>query len=610
MVNASPPGSTEAPPPLPPSRAGAGALGRSVTADGRKKSLTLLGHPAGSLAGRDSPSPTPRFRRAESAAGGNGSFGVGGGANVAKLKAELSVCKLTLKALRKILGDASAGARVDADGRVRDPSRVLHDAAVVLAVADDVVHSDDEEEKDDDATTKPHNGDRAGDAAVTLSLAEIGDQAKDFLAQYDSGGGALDEETFDYGVRRARAADAAAATTTATANGTGVPTRAPLKTAAHSRAHSHSHAAAAAAGDDDDDDGDVAAEIRDAVCDWDTFDTIAFDERLRAARDVRRGRASCDDSETTSTSTSARDAQQPSRILRHVVGAVVDRFDLLEANGVRKDVFTAFLVDLEKAYKRPDYHTATHAADVTHALAVLLERGLLDQITPMQALAIVVAAAAHDVGHEGLSNAHLVTTAADVATRWNDVSVNENGHAHVTLGLLKKHGVLESFDREAALAFRAIVRRLILATDMENHTHMMSDFVAMADAADGAPVMRWKDPTLAMCYALHVADISSPARREEVAEKWAERITEEFYKQGDKERALGMTPVAFCDRTLATPTSRASNQLHFIDYVCKPCIEILATTLPDAAELMLRHLTRNREMYRRMCEEDTTAVGA
>ena len=71
-----------------------------------------------------------------------------------------------------------------------------------------------------------------------------------------------------------------------------------------------------------------------------------------------------------------------------------------------------------------------------------------------------------------------------------------------------------------------------------------------------------------------------------------------------------MTPVAFCDRTLATPTSRASNQLHFIDYVCKPCIEILATTRPDAAELMWRHLTRNREMYRRMCEEDTTAVGA
>ena len=168
MVSASPPGSTEAPPPLPPSRAGAGALGRSVTADGRKHSLALKGHPAGSLAGRDSPSPTPRFRRAESASAAGG-VGGGGGANVAKLKAELSVCKLTLKALRKILGDASAGARVDADGRVRDPSRVLHDAAVVLAVADDVVHSDDEEEKDDDATTKPHNGDRAGDCLLYTS---------------------------------------------------------------------------------------------------------------------------------------------------------------------------------------------------------------------------------------------------------------------------------------------------------------------------------------------------------------------------------------------------------------------------------------------------------
>ena len=42
-------------------------------------------------------------------------------------------------------------------------------------------------------------------------------------------------------------------------------------------------------------------------------------------------------------------------------------------------------------------------------------------------------------------------------------------------------------------------------------------------------------------------------RYTEVADKWGAMIAEEFFKQGDRERALGMRVLDFCDRTKAGP---------------------------------------------------------
>jgi len=64
-----------------------------------------------------------------------------------------------------------------------------------------------------------------------------------------------------------------------------------------------------------------------------------------------------------------------------------------------------------------------------------------------------------------------------------------------------------------------------------------------------ASVASWSDPVLALCYVLHCADISNPARPWRLAREWGARVSEEFYKQGDRERALGLLPISpLCDR--------------------------------------------------------------
>ena len=106
-----------------------------------------------------------------------------------------------------------------------------------------------------------------------------------------------------------------------------------------------------------------------------------------------------------------------------------------------------------------------------------------------------------------------------------------------------------------------------------------------------------EDPELAMCFVLHCADVSNTARPFEVCQRWGENIAEESYKQGDKERGLGMRVAAFCDRELSTPATTAQNQASFIDFVCRPLVEGLSTLLPEASEELLCHLTNNRERY-------------
>ena len=49
---------------------------------------------------------------------------------------------------------------------------------------------------------------------------------------------------------------------------------------------------------------------------------------------------------------------------------------------------------------------------------------------------------------------------------------------------------------------------------------------------------------------LHVADVSNPARPHAVCVKWAAAVQEEFFRQGDQERALQLPLSMFMDRSV------------------------------------------------------------
>lgn len=85
--------------------------------------------------------------------------------------------------------------------------------------------------------------------------------------------------------------------------------------------------------------------------------------------------------------------------------------------------------------------------------------------------------------------------------------------------------------------------------------------------------MRSIDKSLALSFILHAADISHPAKRWDVHRQWTERLVEEFFRQGDREKELGLTVSPLCDRN---NTAVPDSQVGFINFIVSPTMQLVA----------------------------------
>lgn len=61
---------------------------------------------------------------------------------------------------------------------------------------------------------------------------------------------------------------------------------------------------------------------------------------------------------------------------------------------------------------------------------------------------------------------------------------------------------------------------------------------------------------------VHCADLSNPTKPLAVYRQWTERIMQEFFRQGDKERERGMEISPMCDKhTASVEKSQVNHQL-------------------------------------------------
>jgi len=284
-------------------------------------------------------------------------------------------------------------------------------------------------------------------------------------------------------------------------------------------------------------------------------------------------------------------------------------FGLFSSLPISIENVTAFLKEIEAQYKKNDYHNHVHATDVTQAISYLIDNGLKDQLEPKHVFVSIIAAVVHDVGHPGVNNSFLVDSRSEESTRWNGVSVNENGHLFRAFAGLKTHRVLEGFTRKEQAEICKLLQKMIIYTDMEFHgellTRMMAQIETNTDSSTGElkPIKEWNPVWLPLAFVLHCADISNPARPYELALAWAEDVTAEFYKQGDRQRQLLMDVPEFMDRTLAEQATTQSNQLGFIRFVAKPSFDTLSAVIPDATVPLLETLDVNIELYEKDVKE-------
>ena len=267
-----------------------------------------------------------------------------------------------------------------------------------------------------------------------------------------------------------------------------------------------------------------------------------------------------------------------SRPLQTLGWRLLHEWDLITILKLDRDKVRNWLAFVETRYNKVPYHNSMHAADVLHAAHYLLGMcGTSEYLSALAIFAVLLAAMIHDAGHDGLNNLYHQNAETDRALTFNDQSVQENFHLKIIFsGMVKDSSIniLGTLTAAQAKEVRRLLILITLGTDMKGHFKHVQDFKT-ALAQHGRDRDKWAADAAAcdlLCVNLvHAADISNPARPFGIARAWAERVMEEFYVQGDRERAEGLPVSPMCARG-ATPTS--TSQIGFIRVIVLPYLTV------------------------------------
>ena len=156
------------------------------------------------------------------------------------------------------------------------------------------------------------------------------------------------------------------------------------------------------------------------------------------------------------------------------------------------------------------------------------------------------------------------------------------------MGCLLESGMMDALDRSSFLELQDQIKSLILATDIARQQEFLvafqvlyyghlaevsSDLLIISKEhlkSDSLDMKRNDHRHFMLQIALKCADISNPCRPWEISKAWSVQVTEEFYRQGDLERNLGLSVTAPCDRF---KSSMSKIQIGFFRFIAAPLFE-------------------------------------
>ncbi|XP_015183306.1 PREDICTED: calcium/calmodulin-dependent 3',5'-cyclic nucleotide phosphodiesterase 1A-like isoform X3 [Polistes dominula] len=255
---------------------------------------------------------------------------------------------------------------------------------------------------------------------------------------------------------------------------------------------------------------------------------------------------------------------------------LLNRYGMLHKFKVPPAVLECFLGRIEEGYcrHRNPYHNNLHAADVAQTMHyILCQTGLMNWLTDLEIFSSLVAAIIHDYEHTGTTNNFHVMSGSDTALLYNDRAVLENHHTSASFRILREDecNILQNLSREEYREFRSLVIDMVLATDMSYHFQQLKNMKNLLSLAEPSV-----DKSKAVSLVLHCCDISHPAKRWDLHHRWTTQLLEEFFRQGDKERELGLPFSPLCDRN---NTLVAESQIGFIEFIVEPSMQVCSDML-------------------------------
>ena len=263
-----------------------------------------------------------------------------------------------------------------------------------------------------------------------------------------------------------------------------------------------------------------------------------------------------------------------------VIFAIFDIFDLMNTFNITNEKLFKFLFEIRNTYNKVPYHNWRHAVDVTQFTTYQILAGGLDMtLTKFEIFGIIVSAICHDADHDGFTNVYNVKAETPLGILFKNQSVMETHHCSVAINIISK----DEFNLFACLSSAdnknmwTLIINLILSTDMAKHFDILKEFNSIFDNGK----FTLDDPhcrTLLLELLLKGSDVSNVSRPFELADKWCDVLCEEFFRQGDLEKANGMEfTSALNDRE---HLDKPKSQIGFYQFVCLPLFEAIAKAVP------------------------------
>ncbi|XP_017032745.1 dual specificity calcium/calmodulin-dependent 3',5'-cyclic nucleotide phosphodiesterase 1 isoform X7 [Drosophila kikkawai] len=264
------------------------------------------------------------------------------------------------------------------------------------------------------------------------------------------------------------------------------------------------------------------------------------------------------------------------QVVKYVAYELFNRYGSIHKFKIAPGILEAFLYRVEEGYcrYRNPYHNNLHAVDVMQTIHYCLcNTGLMNWLTDLEIFASLLAALLHDYEHTGTTNNFHVMSGSETALLYNDRAVLENHHASASFRLLREdeYNILSHLSREEFRELRSLVIEMVLGTDMTNHFQQMKAMRQLLTIQEATI-----DKQKVLSLVLHCCDISHPAKQWGVHQRWTMLLLEEFFRQGDLEKELGLPFSPLCDRN---NTLVAESQICFIDFIVEPSMGVMSDML-------------------------------
>ncbi|EGR33315.1 hypothetical protein IMG5_056380, partial [Ichthyophthirius multifiliis] len=265
---------------------------------------------------------------------------------------------------------------------------------------------------------------------------------------------------------------------------------------------------------------------------------------------------------------------------------------------IQEGIFQKFLLELQQKYDQQNnpFHNFQHAIAVSQAIYYFLNQKLFEQYLDfLDEFTLLFSALGHDVAHTGRTNTFEVAIQSKLAIKHNDESVLENHHASTLFKLLIQNNFLKNISVNEQKTIRKYCISNILSTDMKKHKEITQQFEIKLTykKKEKVKLIESENDKKLMCgFIVHVADLTGPTKKFELAKQWSLRICEEFTLQVQDEQKLGI-PVTSYLLGLDQLEIISKQESNFYKIIILPLYNIFIDFVGDKYQQMCQNCENN-----------------